>query len=51
MLFLVCRLTFKVWKLGSAEMSARDRQVAIRIVAAVLAVFVATVLMVEYVRA
>lgn len=50
MLFLVFRSTFRVWKLGSAEMDASDRRVAFAITAGVLAAFVATVLMLQYAR-
>ena len=50
MLFVVCRSTFKVWKLGSAEMTASDRRVALSTVAAVLLAFVATVIILQYMR-
>jgi hypothetical protein len=50
MLFFVCRSMFKVWKLGSAEMTARDRGVALAIVAAMLVAFVAVVLILQYER-
>ena len=50
LLFIVCRSTFGAWKLGSAEMSANDRRVALDIVVAVVAAVVETVLILQYSR-
>jgi hypothetical protein len=44
LLFIVGRSTYKVWKMGSAELSAADRRLAPVIVAAVLVLFLVGVL-------
>jgi hypothetical protein len=50
LLFIVGRSTFKIWSLGSAEMTASDRRVAVWAIAAVLVAFVATVVIMQYWR-
>lgn len=50
LLFIVGRSTYKVWKIGSAEMSAADRRLAPVTVVAVLVLFIVGVLAFHFVH-